>query len=346
MRFLAIDQVRGAAIFAMILAHFGPGLWSRIGLQGAPLDIITLIGRFATPTFIAIFGMTIAFAYIPKAQANPWAIQKKLLLRSRTVFFASALVSTPALINTLNSHIFWGDSITLNLILDAYGVLTFYVIAILFTSMIIPYIARSPYYFPMALGSALIYLGTFLGFDYWGSGHQTGTELLRLYLVSGKYAFLTNYGIVLLIVSFGVLIRAMMLEGKNVNKILFLSGFCIILFGLSNGRIVGWRHISDLHSKYDAPPQVWYILTIFGVMTIALFIFNKFKIPFVSFLMEHIGRNPLSIYVAHAFVLPITAMLRKISPNTPDFLNISLPLLAFFIFTAVILMRSSRNHLV
>ena len=345
MRFIAIDQVRGLAIAAMVLAHFGPAIWDRIGLDGLARDAVGMIGRLATPTFIAIFGITIAFAYLPQAQRDPAATRAKLLLRTRKVFFAAVLVAVPQIIATFMSDTPWGGSMPLSLVLDLYGVLAFYVFAIFLTALIIPYLAMNPYQASLVFGSILIFVGTFLGYDYWSFGGQNAIELLRLYLVSGKYALLVNYGMVLLLVSFGVFVRSEVTSGRDVTSILLTAGMSLVLVGLSVGRVVGWRTLSDLQLNYGAPPQIWYLLMVCGVMLIFLGALNKFRIPAISFVLEHIGRNPLAIYVAHAFVIPAHELLSAL--GVPDAISMIVPFAIFASYCTFIIVKSSapvRHH--
>lgn len=340
-RFFALDQVRGLAIAAMVLAHFGPAVWDRIGLDGIARDVVGMIGRFATPTFIAIFGITVAFAYLPKAKLDPVAIRAKLLARTRVVLLAAVLVASPEMLRTVMSHQPWGGSMPLALALNGYGVLSFYFFAIFLTALIIPYLTRNPYQVPLALGSTLIFIGTFLGYDYWRNSGPSGVELLRLYLISGKYALLVNYGIILLLASFGTLIRSEMKNGRDVNGILLTAGVSLALIGLSIGRIVGWRSLSDLQLGYAAPPQAWYLFMVCGVMMITLSAFNRFSIPVISFILEQIGRNPLTIYVAHAFVIPAHEFLQV--SGLPDQISMIIPLAVFFCYCAFIVVKG-RNY--
>lgn len=342
MRFIPIDQTRGLAISAMILAHFGPGIWERIGITGPLLDVLLLIGRFATPTFIAIFGFTIAFAYISKAMDNPAIVRAKLFERSRVVLLAAIAVSTPSLFSTLQSEVYWGDSLILNLLLNLYGVLFFYTIAIFSAGLLIGPLSRAPYTLPAVVGSGAVFIGTFLGYDAWESQGQTTAELFRLVLVSGKYAFFTNFGVALMLLSLGWHMKNLLSAGYRLGPILLAIGTVMLFCGLSMGRLVGWRSLSELHSEYGAPPQLWYLFMVGGTMLVIMAVFDNVRIPFVSFFLEHTGRNPLSIYVAHAFVLPGVSLLRTLAPWLPDIIQMILPLCIFFTYWVFIIIKSSR----
>ncbi len=326
----------------MILAHFGPGVYERLGVQGVVLDVLTLIGRFATPTFIALFGLTLAFAYMPRALKDPASVRHRLVRRSFVVLLAAFAVSVPGFITTLWSETHWGGSIFLDLLLDLYGVLSFYFLAILCAAFLVGSMARSPYAAPALVGAGLVLLGTWLGFDTWKSQGETAVELARLTLVSGKYALLTNLGVALLIASFGWHLSRLREAGNSVVQILIVSGCVMLALGLGLGRIVGWRSIADLGSNYGAPPQLWYMFMVCGVMLLLVALFDARRLPVVSFIMEHTGRNPLAIYVAHVFVLPGTAALRAWAPGLPDVLHAGLPLLVFLAYWAYVVLGSSR----
>jgi len=343
LRFIALDQTRGLAITAMILAHFGPGIYERIGLEGWLLDLLLLMGRLATPTFIAIFGITLAFVYVPKAAVDPIAMRQKLIKRSGVVLLAAIAVSTPEFILTFNSDTYWANSLFLNLLLNFYGILTFYVLAIFSCGLIIGPLSAAPYAFSLIFGSTLIFVGSVLGYDAWPSVGPGLLEWFRFVLVSGKYAYLVNLGCLLMLVAFGSHLKRELKANSGVNLTLLTAGIATLLCGLAVGRIVGWRTVADLHSKYDAPPQLWYLSAVIGTMFLVIALFNSFKIPAVSFIMEHTGRNPLSIYVAHAFVLPAVAFLRFWFPFLPDALHTSIPMLVFLLYWTRIIYQSSRS---
>lgn len=342
MRFQAVDQTRGLAISAMIWAHFGPGLWERIGLQGLSVDILSLIGRFATPTFIAIFGFTIAFAYLEKARTDPKPLRRKLISRSGIVLLAAIAISVPSYMQVFWLETYWGGSLALQVMLNSYSVLLFYAFAIFIVAWILPRLAQAPATAPVILGSALILLGTWLGYDTWQSQGESLAEWVRLILVSGKYALLTNLGVALLLVTFGWHVRARMQLGEAVVPMLLVAGIVLFLCSLSLGRISGWRTLEQLHSEFGAPPQLWYLGMICGVMFMIIALLHRVKIPGLSFILDHTGRNPLSIYVAHAFVLPAVALLRDLFPGLPGILTIVIPLSIFLLYWAYVVYTSSQ----
>jgi hypothetical protein len=55
-------------------------------------------------------------------------------------------------------------------------------------------------------------------------------------------------------------------------------------------------------------------------------------VPVVGFVLERIGRYPLSIYVAHSLVLPGVALLRWAAPTLPEAIGTVGCLLLFIVF--------------
>ncbi len=327
----------------MILAHFGPGVYERVGLQPPLIDILLLVGRFATPTFIAVFGFSLAFAYFPAATRNPRGTRDRLLRRSGTVLLAAVLVSIPAMSNTLSAGEAAGP-VAFNLGLNIYGVLFFYFLAILVTALVIHHLARSSLAAPAVAGAVLIFVGTWLGHDSWPPGDEGLVELLRLFLVSGQYALLVNLGMALLMAALGWHLRELRQRGAQLGPVLLVIGLVLLLCGLSLGRLVGWRTLPELHSDFSAPPQLWFLIVICGVMLLTMAFLDAVKLPFVSYFLEHTGRNPLTIYVAHTFVLPGVAVLRSAAPNIPEGIAIALPMALFMGFWAIVLIRSGKHR--
>lgn len=230
----------------------------------------------------------------------------------------------------------------LAVLLNSYSVLLFYAFAIFIVAWILPRLAQAPTTAPAILGSGLILSGTWLGYDMWQSQGESLAEWMRLILVSGKYALLTNLGVALLLVTFGAHVRARMQQGEAIAPMLLVAGIVLFSCSLSIGRVHGWRTLEQLHSEYGAPPQLWYLGMICGAMFMIIALLDRVKIPGLSFILEHTGRNPLSIYVAHAFVPPTVALLRNLVPGLPGILTIGIPLGIFLLYWAHVLYTSSR----
>lgn len=341
-RFIALDQVRGLAIICMILAHFGPGLYDRVGLSGAPLDFLSLIGRMATPAFVLIFGITLAIVYIPRAQRNPVAARAGLIKRSLLVLACAFVIALPESIVLFvngapdSTNGFWFD-----LLLCQYNVLLFYAVAIFVTGLLIGHIARDPVRFGVVYGSILIFIGSYLGYNAWPPKPGEAIELVRLLLVSGKYGVFVLLGCAWMIIAVGILIQQRLKSHVDFNRDILIIAAALLLVALSDGRIVGWRTLQDLHMDYDAPPQFWYLSMVASAMLFALVFLHRHQLPVVSFLLEHIGRSPLSIYVAHKAVLPAIAFLRWGVPGIPEILIIAGCFTAFLAFCAFKIWRSA-----
>ena len=125
--------------------------------------------------------------------------------------------------------------------MNSYSVLLFYAFAIFIVAWILPLLAQAPATTPVILGGALILSGTWLGYDTWQSQGESFTEWVRLILVSGKYALLTNLGVALLLVTFGWHMRARMQQGEAIAPTLMVTGILLLLCSLSLGRVQGWR---------------------------------------------------------------------------------------------------------
>lgn len=85
----------------MILAHFGPGVYERLGVGGTARALLDLIGRVATPAFVLIFGITLAIVYVPKSRVVPDATMRGLINRSGLVFVCSLIVTISSTVNVL-----------------------------------------------------------------------------------------------------------------------------------------------------------------------------------------------------------------------------------------------------
>lgn len=329
-RFLALDRLRGIAVIAMILAHFGPGFYERAGFSGLLLDVLLFLGRLATPAFILIFGITLAFVYVPKAKIDPKATRQLLFKRAGLVLVCALIVELPSTVETLIGGA-TGAQLLFELALAQYSVLIFYAIAIFVSGALIQYIARNVLVFGLSVGPMLVFVGNFLGFDAWPPQPGTATEVVRLVLVSGHYGVFVLLGAAFMVMVIGHHIRSRLEAGLPFHREVLIAAAAMLFVGLGSGRVVGWREISDL--PIPGPPQLWYLATVSGIMLLMLVAVDRDRVP-AGAVLEGIGRSALSIYVAHSFVLPAVALLRYFLPAVPDLAAILVCLAVFGAFVA------------
>lgn len=339
-RITALDQTRGLAIICMILSHFGPGLYERVGIGGTVRDLLDLIGRMATPMFVLIFGLTLAIAYMPKARRDPAPVRRALLRRSVMVFACSIVVVLPSTLTGLYDE--GMDMGLYRILLQQYSVLSFYTVAIAITGLACRFLAPDPLRNGALAGSILIFVGTLLGYDSWQPNDGSPDELARMLFVSGKYGVLVLLGASWMTMGLGEFIRRQLREGRPFRRDILIIAVAMMLLALSQGRIVGWRTLADLAQQYAAPPQIWFFMLAGGAMLACVAVLDRYRIPVAGFVLEHVGRNPLTIYLAHAFVLPAVALIRELVPALPDALVTIGCMGVFLAVCAAIVYRSAR----
>lgn len=339
-RFEALDQLRGFAILAMIFAHFGPGVYERLHITGKTLAALELFGRFATPAFVLVFGLTLAIIYVPKEQEAPTRARKMLLNRAGKVLLCSFLIMLPGTIE----RVYKGAS-TYDLISSQYSVLTFYAVGMTITALLIGFFAKNAGSRGMVLGSAFVFLGTYLAYEAWPAQEGTLADLPRILFVSGKYGVLVLLGCAWMMMAVGMYIQHCLTNGLAFRRNIAIIGLAVLLVGLSDGRIVGWRDIDDLALNFHAPAQLWYMSIVAGLSLILLAALDKYEATFISPLMAQVGRYPLGIYVAHAFVLPGVEFLRHVFPGIPDAVSITVCLGAFLCYCAYKVMPGLRKSM-
>ena len=95
-RFTAIDETRALAIISMMIMLFGPGVFQRIPALAPLAEPVLFWGRFATTTFILVFGVTVGFVYYERFQGTSRPqVLKAVHARSRLLVLCALLICVP-----------------------------------------------------------------------------------------------------------------------------------------------------------------------------------------------------------------------------------------------------------
>ncbi|KAA5542774.1 DUF1624 domain-containing protein [Roseiconus nitratireducens] len=328
-RYVQLDQTRGLAIAAMIVAHFGPGFYERLDISGVLLDSLLFFGRLATPSFIIVYGITLGLVYLPRYMSSREQTSIKLFRRSATVLSYAILISIPAVIDLVADAEPSDDDFTWQFALCLYSVLLFYTLAMLITPLVLDWIKDEPMWKSIAIGSALILIGTKLAFSVWPYTGPGPLEYTRLLLVSGKYGLLTCYGCAACVIPIGYALHQQIRAPAEVERRILYLSFATIGLSLSASFLVGARQIGDYATQYGNPPQFWYIFLAGGLSVLYMITIAKVHIPFYSRFLENTGKHPLQIYAAHEFVLPVASWLKDVVDPT---VAVVVPLATFLLY--------------
>jgi OpgC protein len=340
-RLNSIDQLRALAIISMMVAHFGPGVLARFPAP-AVADPILFCGRFATVTFVLVFGITIGFVYYDRFHSTERArIRSRLLARAALVLLFAVIISIPGYWEL------WSEDTVdpLRWLLATYSVLGFYVLALVSAPVWLMMLGRNP------LRNALLY-----GLSYWllsaalleiwdGADELTANELVRFILVSGPFAYLQLAGCALLAVPVGLYLRRALNDGtfpRYLITVLFV-GASLTIVGYVIGR---WTAEFDVQAivlgTVKAPPRPWYwmffggpaLLALLGLVALETSVrrTRQWLYPLSLF-----GQGALPIYTAHAFVLPLLALLDRVIV-VEGVARVIAPLAAFGLFCASVML--------
>ncbi len=127
-RFTAIDETRALAIISMMIMHFGPGVFQRLPALAPLAEPVLFWGRFATTTFILVFGVTVGFVYYERFQgpSRPQVL-KAVHARSRLLVLCALLICVPTYINLALTGDFNGS----RWLFSTYSILNYYALALL-----------------------------------------------------------------------------------------------------------------------------------------------------------------------------------------------------------------------
>lgn len=352
-RFTALDESRALAIFGMILFHYGSGTFKRLPSSLMFLtDPVLFIGRFATPAFITVFGITAGFVYFSTFQTGRTDFIVRIYQRAWMVLAGAVVITIPEWINlwlhrdlSLNAWIF-----------SLYSVLNFYALAFFTLPLWLRVTKKNPVRDCWILGVLMWLIG--LGLNVvWTQNPEWKislgsvlVEYLRMNLISGPYAYFQMAGFALWIIPLGFLLKRAMKQVNLRRRFVQLValGTVVALLGGSAGVLFNELTVRKVvDGAVKAPPHMWYFL-FFGGFALVMVGLLALAQPWMHrhmsramYVLALIGQSALFIYVGQGFVLPALGWLDAIV-NIEGFWRIILPLVVFVAFCSVVVLHRHR----
>jgi hypothetical protein len=340
-RLNSIDQLRALAIISMMIAHFGPGVLARFSIIESVTDPILFCGRFATVTFVLVFGITIGFVYQDKFHSKDRArIRSRLLARAALVFLCAVIASAPAHWEPWSEHL-----------VDPHSVLGFYVLALLSAPVWLAMLGRNPLRNALLCGLSYWLLSAALLATWSGTAALPASELARFVLISGPFAYLQLSGCAVMAVPVGLYLRRALDDGAVLRYLvaLLFVGIGLIAIGYFSGR---WTAEFDVHEialgTVKAPPRPWYwmffgglaLLVLLGLVVLETSVrrTRQWLYPLSLF-----GQGALPIYTGHVFVLPLLVSLDDLVV-LEGIARLVVPLAAFGLFCGAVMLYYDRKR--
>ena len=360
-RLLGLDQARAAAILAMLVAHFAPGVFVQLPHLDHLRPAVYAFARLATPTFVVVFGVTIGFVYLPRyLRRGPRRTAAHLGRRAALMLVCAGVIAVPFWIQLGVS----GETDRWVWLSGLYSVLLFYAVALALLPLWLGWIVGQDSDLSGQVGilshSRLTVKCVLAGVVLWvagTAGHQLvpesppgAGEYVRTVLASGSYAYLQLMGTALLALPVGVWLRARWEAGLDpralVSLLVAALGLAAVggLWGLAAGEYEAGPFLAG---ELRTPPRAWYFLHVGGVglalvplyelTTRALGPLRPLAYGFALF-----GQAGLVIYTGHVFVLPGLALADRVTP-LHGAARVAAGLVPFLVFCAVVMYARHRR---
>lgn len=97
----AITMTRAVMALSVLISHWGPGVFARLGLDEAAETVLALIYRMGTPGFAAVFGVGIGFFMLPDFREKRESVIGRLDYSFRLVLAGMVLLAAIKLANVV-----------------------------------------------------------------------------------------------------------------------------------------------------------------------------------------------------------------------------------------------------
>ena len=358
-RLLGLDQARGAAILAMLVAHFAPGAFLQLP-QLEPFRVpVFAFARLATPTFVVVFGVTIGFVYLPRyLRHGPRPTAAGLNRRAAVLMACAVLIAVPYWVQMVTA----GESDVWVWLVGLYSVLLFYVIALVLLPAWLAWLGpASPALrasgsaglatlsWKCVLAGAVLWAVGTAGHRLWPQGPPGAVEYARALLVSGSYPYLQLMGTALVAVPVGVWLRERWQAGDDRALVRLLVGALglAVLGGVWGGAAGDYDLGPFLAGDLRTPPRAWYFLHVggAGLALIPLYELTTRALgPLrpLAYVFALFGQAGLVIFTGHVFVLPGLALADRVVP-LHGAARVAVALGPFLLFCAVVMYARHRR---
>ncbi|MDF2231620.1 AMP-binding protein [Albimonas sp. CAU 1670] len=319
----SINAVRGVMVLTVLVSHWGPGLFARLGLEEQAGSLLALIYRMGTPGFAAVFGLGLGFFMLPGYRENRTAVRRRL--RSALwVVMAGLLVLAAAHLGRLAAE---GKPIgQLQVSIAFYNVLAFYVLALATAGLWLEGMSRVRAPIATAIGiSAALWVVSRFAFEAATGPHLDSLlDWPRMMLAGGGYAYPRVASSAFLGLALGIWLSRREDMGATARR-LTLGG----LGGVASSVLVGWDVWGpEAFQTRGAPFFDSYLQVVFCASVAAgllgLFMTSVQGWPTLSRPVRGgfqalmvIGGLALPIYAFHGSVIPVRDILWTLGVPAP-----------------------------
>ncbi|HVK12231.1 MAG TPA: acyltransferase family protein [Gemmataceae bacterium] len=351
-RLLGLDQARALAILAMMVAHFAPGLFKQLpGLSSIETPVLWF-GRTATPAFVVVFGVTVGIVFLPRfLKGDVERTRQRLWRRTGLIVLCAVLISVPHFVRMAVHRPGPGEPppTVWDWVFGTYTVLFFYAIGLALLPAWLAWLKTWTAPKAVAAGGVL-WAATVLGCRAWpGESTLTGTEFVRMVLISGPFAYLPMMGTTLVAIPVGLGLYRASKAGTD-GRFLWLmlaGGVALAALGAGLGFAAGEYDLDRIVSgDLKAPSRPWYFLH-FGGMAVAaiagLELLTRGVRAFrpVGYVLALFGQTSLVLFTAHMFVLPVLELADHVG-RMSGLVRVAVAFVPFAVFCALVMYGQHR----
>lgn len=329
----SLNLVRGLMVLSVLLSHWGPGVFSRLGIEDITERFLGPIFRMGTPGFATVFGLGLGFFLFPNVLERPGVVRNRL--RQSFVLVSTAVVLL-AFVRGAQQGLSQDDMLSSEqFAVLFYGILTFYAVALAVAFPVMRWIARRSRPFAdcifgaAALWTVLVLIEPLMAPD----SLESPMELLKLLAVR-HYSVLRIGGIVLLGLAAGIW-YARQTDPAKTSDIAVIAGTGIAFLALLiGGEQEGFsnlaRRASSFHSSLVG--YIFYAGLAFACLGLTTRIMSNWSswpdtVRMALRLLIVVGALALPVYAFHGMVLPLADILEFVGMSRA--IAVALPMSCF-----------------